>query len=93
FTSLFINKLTDEVYESGRNGEGVVFEETAASEGLNQFVRDQNIKQTRLWINQLHGSHQFSEKNELKWALGYNLIDADEPNRIRNEVNIDGEGF
>lgn len=93
FTSLFINKLTDEVYESGRNAEGVVFEETAPSEGLNQFVRDQNIKQTRLWINQLHGMHQLSEKNELQWALGYNQIDADEPNRIRNEVNIDGEGF
>ncbi|NJW53024.1 TonB-dependent receptor [Salinimicrobium sp. CDJ15-91] len=92
-TSLFINKLTDEVYESGRNAEGVVFEETSPSENLNQFVRDQNIKQTRLWVNQLHGSHDLSERNELEWALGYNLVNADEPNRIRNEVNIDGEGF
>ncbi len=92
-TSLFINKLTDEVYESGRNAEGVVFEETSPAENLNQFVRDQNTKQTRLWINQLHGTHNFLNRNELEWAVGYNLVNADEPNRIRNEVNIDGEGF
>ncbi|GHA44669.1 collagen-binding protein [Salinimicrobium marinum] len=92
-TSLFVNKLTDEVYESGRNAEGVVFEETSPAENLNQFIRDQNIKQTRLWINQLHGFHDFSEKNELEWAVGYNRVNADEPNRIRNEVNIDGEDF
>lgn len=92
-TSLFINKLTDEVYESGRNGEGVVFEETGPAEDLNQFVRDQNIKQTRLWINQLHGTHNILGKHELKWGLGYNLVNANEPNRIRNEVNYDGENF
>lgn len=92
-TSLFINKLTDEVYESGRNAEGVIFEETSPAENLNQFIRDQNIKQTRLWVNQLHGSHDLIENNELEWAVGYNLVNADEPNRIRNEVNIDGEGF
>lgn len=92
-TSLFINKLTDEVYEAGRNGEGVVFEETTPSENLNQFVRDQNIKQTRLWVNQLHGYHEFFANNELEWAIGYNLVNADEPNRIRNEFNYDGENF
>ncbi len=93
FTSLFINKLTDEVFEAGRNGEGVVFEETSPSENLNQFIRDQNIKQTRLWINQLHGNHDLSERNELEWAVGFNQVDADEPNRIRNEVNYDGDDF
>ncbi|WP_424492446.1 TonB-dependent receptor domain-containing protein [Salinimicrobium sp. GXAS 041] len=92
-TSLFINKLTDEVYEAGNNAEGVIFEETAPAENLNQFVRDQNIKQTRLWVNQLHGDHLLSEMNALEWALGYNLVTADEPNRIRNELNINKEGF
>lgn len=92
-TSLFINKLTDEVYESGRNARGVVFEETSPAENLNQFVRDQNIKKTMLWVNQLHGNHKLSEKNQLRWALGYNMVNADEPNRIRNEVNIDGDGY
>ncbi|MBK5193677.1 MAG: TonB-dependent receptor [Flavobacteriaceae bacterium] len=87
-TSLFINKLTDEVFEGGRNGEASIFEETEPAEGLAQFIRDQNIKQTRLWINQLAGNHNLSDNNELDWAVGYNRVDADEPNRIRNEVNF-----
>ncbi|MCJ7756647.1 MAG: TonB-dependent receptor, partial [Gillisia sp.] len=87
-TSLFINKLTDEVFEGGRNGEASIFEETEPAEGLSQFIRDQNIKQTRLWINQLAGNHNLSDNNELDWAVGYNRVDADEPNRIRNEVNF-----
>jgi outer membrane receptor protein involved in Fe transport len=87
-TSLFINKLTDEVFEGGRNGEASIFEETEPAEDLSQFVRDQNIKQTRLWVNQLTGEHQWNPKNELTWGIGYNRVDADEPNRIRNEVNF-----
>jgi len=88
-TSLFINKVSDEVFEGGRNGEGIVFEESDRGDGFNQFVRDQNTKQTKLWVNQLHGFHNMWDgKNELKWSAGYNMVDADEPNRIRNEVNI-----
>ncbi|MCH4822016.1 TonB-dependent receptor [Gramella lutea] len=88
-TSLFINKVSDEVFEGGRNGEGIVFEESDRNDDYSQFVRDQNTKQTRLWVNQLHGYHDmWDEKNELEWAAGYNLVDADEPNRIRNEVNL-----
>lgn len=86
--SLFVNKLTDEVYEGGRNGEAFIFEETDPKEGLSQFIRDQNTKQTRLWINQLIGEHDLSEHNTLEWSTGINLINADEPNRIRNEVNF-----
>ncbi len=87
-TSLFINKLTDQVFEGGRNGEAAIFEETEPPEGLSQFIRDQNTKQTRLWINQLSGYHMISETNNLTWAGGYNKVNADEPNRIRNEVNF-----
>lgn len=91
-TSLFINKLTDEVFEGGRNGEGEIFEEDDFNRSLTQFIRDQNIKQTRLWVNQLHGFHEMWEgRNELEWAAGYNIVSANEPNRIRNEVNIGDE--
>ena len=86
--SLFINKLADNVFEGGRNGEGFIFEETSPSEGFSQFVRDQKIVQTRLWINQLLGEHKLSSVNELEWALGYNMVNADEPSRIRNEINF-----
>ena len=86
--SMFVNKMTDEVYEAGRNREGFVFEEVNNEEQYSQFVKDQNTKQTQLWINQLLGDHEIGEKNHLSWGLGFNQLDADEPNRIRNEVNI-----
>ncbi len=87
--TFFVNKLNETVFEGGRNGEATIFEETAPSEGLFQFIRDQNTKQTRLLVTQLLGTHNFGEKNTLNWAGGYNLLSADEPNRIRNEVNWD----
>ena len=40
-------------------------------------------------VSQLLGTHKIGEKNNLKWALGYNLLNADEPNRIRNQVFFD----
>ena len=91
YVSLFVNKLSDEVYEGGRNGEGTIFEETAPEEGLSQFIRDQNTKQTSMWVNQLFGEHDFSERNTLNWGLGFNVVYANEPNRIRNEVNFNDD--
>ncbi len=91
-STFFVNKISDQVYEGGRNGEGTIFEETDPSEGLFQFVRDQNTKQTRLLVTQLLGTHTLSDNNKLSWAAGYNLVNADEPNRIRNEVNFDPDG-
>lgn len=88
FNSLFINKIEDEVFEGGRSGEAEIFEETDPSEGLSQFVRDQNLKKTLLSVTQLSGSHEIGEMNELEWAAGFNYLSADEPNRIRNEVNF-----
>lgn len=84
--SMLIYKTADELYEQGRNGEGYVFDQDPQEDGA--FVRDQNLKQTQIYINQLLGSHKINHKNLLKWALGYNSVIAEEPNRIRNEVNI-----
>lgn len=85
----FINTVREQIYEGGRDGQGFIFEETDLDEGLNQFVRDQNTKQTRILVTQLFGTHRLSENNTLEWGAAYNLVNADEPNRIRNEVNID----
>ncbi len=89
FNTLFINTMSDNVYEAGRDERGYVFDQDPSENGA--FVRDQNTKQTTLLINQLLGKHFLSEKNQLEWAIGYNTVNADEPNRIRNEVNI-GDG-
>ena len=86
FNSLFVNKTIDNLFEQGRNGEGYVLDQDPSEFGA--FVRDQNLKQTRMFINQVLGSHDISETNKLNWAVGYNYVISKEPNRIRNEVNI-----
>lgn len=86
FNTVWVHKTSDELYEQGRNGEGYVFDQDPQEDGA--FVRDQNLKETNLFINQLLGSHKINEKNTVNWALAYNQIKAEEPNRIRNEVNI-----
>ncbi|WP_394751300.1 TonB-dependent receptor [Spongiimicrobium salis] len=90
--TFFVNTLSDIVFEGGRNGEASIFEETERPEGLFQFIRDQNLRQTSLFVTQLLGTHRLNENNLFKWAVGYNLVNADEPNRIRNEVNFDPNG-
>jgi outer membrane receptor protein involved in Fe transport len=89
FNAFAINKVFEEVYEAGRGGEAIFFDElTPNSIAGNQFVRDQNIKNTFLTTAQLIGDHDLNDKNKLEWAVGYNRLAADEPNRIRNELNF-----
>ena len=89
--ALLINKITDEVFEGGREGTATIFEETDPSEGLFQFIRDQNIKETSLLVGQVHGKHVISPKYKINWSAGYNILNANEPNRIRNEVNFNDD--
>lgn len=86
YNFLGVNKGIDNVYEQGRNGLGFVFDQDPQEEGA--FVRDQNFKQTTMFVNQLLGSHKIGENNDLEWAGGYNFVLAEEPNRTRNEANI-----
>lgn len=86
YNTFFVNKSTDNLYEQGRNGLGYVFDQDPQEEGA--FVRDQNFKQTTLFVNQLLAEHKWNKNNTLEWAGGYNFVLAEEPNRIRNEVNI-----
>ncbi|WP_088324718.1 TonB-dependent receptor [Polaribacter tangerinus] len=83
YNTLFVNTGTDNLYEQGRDGLGYVFDQQPQERGA--FVRDQNYKQTIMFVNQLMGEHKISENNKLSWASGYNFILAEEPNRIRNE--------
>lgn len=86
YTFLGVNNGIDQVYEQGRNTLGFVYDQDPQEEGA--FVRDQNFKQTTMFVNQLHGDHRFSDNHHLKWGAGYNFVLAEEPNRIRNEANI-----
>ena len=87
YNLLFINKLTDQVYEQGRNGNGFKFDMDEISNSF--FTRDMNSRTTMVLVNQLLGDHRFSDSNRLEWGLGYNLTAADEPNRIRNYTGFD----
>ena len=86
YNTLFVNKGVDGLYEQGRNGEGYVFDQDPQETGA--FVRDQNYKQTTMFVNQLLGDHWLNASNHLTWGAGYNYVLAEEPNRVRNEVNI-----
>ncbi|WP_233897947.1 TonB-dependent receptor [Tenacibaculum piscium] len=86
YNTLVVNKSQDLLYEQGRKGFGYVYDQDPSEYGA--FVRDQNFKQTTLFVNQLMGEHKLDENNTLNWAGGYNFVLAEEPNRIRNEVNI-----
>jgi len=86
-TQLVVSKVADQVFEGGRAGTATIFEETDEGEAF-QFIRDQNLKKTLLSVTQLSGKNSFSDNNTLDWALGYNYVSADEPNRVRNELNF-----
>ena len=86
YNTLFVNKGIDNLYEQGRNGLGYVRDQDPQETGA--FVRDQNYKQTTMFVNQLLGDHWLNKSNHLTWGAGYNYVLAEEPNRIRNEVNI-----
>ncbi|MGB2274014.1 MAG: TonB-dependent receptor domain-containing protein [Flavicella sp.] len=87
YNSLFVNKTQENLFEQGRNGEGYVFDQDPSEFGA--FVRDQNTRQTMMYVNQLLGNHRFGEFNKLTWAAGMNYVLSEEPNRIRNEVNME----
>ncbi len=86
YNTLFVNTGRDNLYEQGRNGLGYVFDQQPQERG--SFVRDQNYKQTIMFVNQLTGEHKLSENNKLSWAGGYNFVLSEEPNRVRNEAII-----
>lgn len=91
YNFLLVNKLTDNVYEQGRNGRGYKFDMDEISNSF--FSRDMNTRTTRLLVNQLLGSHRFSEENRVEWGIGYNKVASDEPNRIRTYTGFNQESL
>lgn len=91
YNFLFINKLSDEVYEQGRDGNGYKFDMDQISDSF--FARDMNLRTTQLMVNQLLGDHSISESNKLEWGVGYNMVGSDEPNRIRTYTGFYNDGL
>lgn len=78
FNSLFVNSTNQKLEE----GEGYIRDN--ANEG--GFQRRGTYVQNQLWVNQLLGEHKLSDRTELNWALGYNTIKSDMPDRFQNMI-------
>lgn len=91
YNFLLVNKLTDNVYEQGRNGNGYKFDMDEISNSF--FTRDMNTRTTRLLVNQLLGSHRFSDANRVEWGIGFSKVASDEPNRIRTYTGFNNQSL
>lgn len=58
----------------------------------NAFIRRSNFDRTTLLINQLLGSHDLSDRLDLKWGLAYNIVNNDTPDRMKNYLQPASEG-
>lgn len=57
------------------------------------FIRRGTYVKNALFINQLLGKHQVSDRLTLNWAAGYNSIKSDMPDRIQNTLKDLGNGY
>jgi TonB-dependent receptor len=86
FNSMFINSSTDEVGYYGIGGNG--FNRNAQSlvnDEIGFYQQNIQFNQDLIYVNQLLGTHEF-ENLELDWAIGYNRVNAHEPDRKRFSI-------
>ncbi|MCC4211557.1 TonB-dependent receptor [Leeuwenhoekiella parthenopeia] len=82
YNSLFLNSSSDEVGDYGVDGNGTNRDGIISiDEGF--FVRNILFTQDMIFVNQLSGDHQFNDKLELSWGVGYNRVFARQPDRKR----------
>ncbi|WP_452223985.1 TonB-dependent receptor domain-containing protein [Lacinutrix chionoecetis] len=86
FNSMFVNSSSDEVgfYGIGGNGFNRDSQSTIDSE-KGFFQKNIQFNQDLIYVNQLIGNHEFN-KLELDWAIGYNRVNAHEPDRKRFSI-------
>jgi TonB-dependent receptor len=85
FNSLFINSANDEVGFYGTDGLG---RNRNAILNTDQGFFQQNIQfdQDLIYVNQLLGTNKISEKITLDWGMGYNRVNARQPDRKRISI-------
>ncbi|MFH4964692.1 TonB-dependent receptor [Gaetbulibacter sp. M235] len=81
YTSLFINNSSDVVGYFGTDGTGRNFNaQLDTDKGFYQM--NVQFDQTQMTVNQLEGNHK-SDKLEVDWGIGYNLVHSKQPDRKR----------
>lgn len=63
-----------------------------AAEQDNGLVRRQTFERTALLVNQLLGKHRLNDKIDLDWAVAYNLVDGDMPDRMQSMLRVTPDG-
>lgn len=81
FNSLFINSSSDRVGYFGIDGLGRN-RDAIANTDKGFYQMNVQFNQNLIYVNQLMGKHNF-EKLDLDWAVGYNVVNAHEPDRKR----------
>ena len=76
FNSLFINSSNQSLNEY--SGVINVFDNAAEGGG---FLKRAAFKRTKFWVNQLLGTHNFSERTSMEWGLAYNTVNNITPDR------------
>lgn len=86
FNSLFINNASDKVSYFGIDGKGRNRDAILnTDEGFYQM--NVQFNQNLIYVNQLTGKHKFEDgKYHLDWGIGYNVVNAHEPDRKRISV-------
>ena len=81
FNSLFINNSSDNVGYFGIDGQGRN-RDAIADTDKGFYQMNVQFNQNLIYVNQLLGKHNF-EKLDVDWAVGYNVVNAHEPDRKR----------
>ncbi|NND89160.1 MAG: TonB-dependent receptor plug domain-containing protein, partial [Flavobacteriaceae bacterium] len=85
FNSLFINSANDEVGYFGTKGLGTN-RDAILDTDKGFYQMNVQFEQDMIYVNQLIGSHDLSEKLTFDWGIGYNAVDARQPDRKRISI-------
>jgi TonB-dependent receptor len=87
FNSLFINNSSDQVGYYGNGGNGFNRDsQSLINDQIGFYQQNVQFNQDLIYVNQILGNHKFNDKYELDWGIGYNRVNAHEPDRKRFSV-------
>ncbi len=58
-----------------------------------EFNRQTLTQQNKLFVNQLLGNHDYSERLDIDWGASYSTVNADMPDRITNNLVLQDSGL
>lgn len=85
FNSLFINSANDEVGYFGTQGLGTN-RDAILDTDKGFYQMNVQFEQDMIYVNQFIGTHKLSDKLTFDWGIGYNAVDARQPDRKRISV-------